>query len=100
VGKLLTKLPETGYAYLRYVGHIAFLIGRTKEAFPVPKEHTIRALLAALEDKYPGVESLFYPQGGFFNSQTGILLRRVGQPTLAVANDGQEIRSGDLITLW
>lgn len=94
------KAPDRGYVYLRYVGHIAFLTGRTKEAFPLPAKQTIGALVVGLNEKYPGFKSLFHPPGGFFNSQSGILLRRAGHPTLAVNEEVQEIYAGDLITLW
>ncbi|RLB02882.1 MAG: hypothetical protein DRG55_01710 [Deltaproteobacteria bacterium] len=85
---------------LRYVGHIAFLTGKSREAVELDETEDISDLIARLDERYPGLKDLFMPKGGVFNSRTGILVRRAGQPTFSVIDEGERVEDGDIITLW
>ena len=50
----ISDTSDRGYVTLKYVGHVAFLTGTTKEAFPVPEEGTIRSLLGARQKPVRG----------------------------------------------
>ena len=87
------------HVYLRYVGHIAIMTGKIREAMSLEGVNTISGLLSRLDEKYPGLKETFMPPGGVFNSRTGIILRRVNQPS-PVINEDQAIEDGDIISLW
>lgn len=87
------------HVYLRYVGHIAVMTGKIREAMSLEGVCTISNLLARLDEKYPGLKETFMPPGGVFNSRTGIILRRVNQSS-PVINEDQTIEGGDIISLW
>jgi hypothetical protein len=90
---------EERYAYLKYVGHIAMMTGRVREAIRIDGIDSISDLLSRLEEKYPGFKEIFLPSGGVFNSRTGIILRRVSQAGPVIDRD-QKIETGDMITFW
>jgi len=94
-------MEESGgkYAYLKYVGHIAMMTGKVREAVCIDGIENILGLLSRLEEKYPGFKDVFLPPGGVFNSRTGIILRRVSQASPVIDCD-QKIESGDMITFW
>lgn len=87
------------YVYLRYIGHIALMSGKIREAISLEGVKTITGLLSKLDEKYPGLKETFMPPGGVFNSRTGIILRRVNQSS-PVINEDQAIEDGDIISLW
>jgi len=87
------------HVYLRYVGHIAIMTGKIREAMSLEGVNTISGLLSRLDEKYPGLKETFMPPGGVFNSRTGIILRRVNQSS-PVINEDQAIEDGDIISLW
>ena len=87
------------HVYLRYVGHIALMTGKIREAISLEGVKTISGLLSRLDEKYPGLKETFMPPGGVFNSRTGIILRRVNQSS-PVINEDQAIEDGDIISLW
>ena len=90
---------EKKFAYLRYIGHIAFMTGKIREAVSLDGVDTISDLLSRLDEKYPGFKETFMPPGGVFNSKTGIILRRSNQSG-PVINEDHGIREGDIISLW
>lgn len=87
------------HVYLRYVGHIALMTGKTREAMSLEGVKTVSGLLSRLDEKYPGLKETFMPPGGVFNSRTGMILRRVNQSG-PVINEDQAIEDGDVISLW
>lgn len=87
------------YVYLRYIGHIALMSGKIREAISLEGVKTITGLLSKLDEKYPGLKETFMPPGGVFNSRTGIILRKVNQSS-PVINEDQAIEDGDIISLW
>jgi molybdopterin converting factor small subunit len=87
------------YVYLRYVGHVAFMTGKIREAVSVDGVHTISDLLSKLDETYPGLKETFMPPGGVFNSRTGIIIRRVNQ-SRPVINEDYDIEEGDIVSLW
>lgn len=87
------------HVYLRYIGHIAVMTGKIREAISLEGVKTISGLLSRLDEKYPGLKETFMPPGGVFNSRTGIILRRVNQSS-PVINEDQAIEDGDIISLW
>jgi len=88
------------YVYLKYVGHIAVMTGKIREAISVEGVRTISDLLSRLDEKHPGFKEVFMPPGGVFNSRTAIICRRLGQPSFAVIDEKQEIEDGDILTFW
>ena len=91
---------ENKYVYLKYVGHIAFLTGKTREALGLDKGDDISRLISKLDKKYNGLKEIFVPPSGVFNSRTGIIIRRAGQPTFSVIDEKEKIENGDILTLW
>ena len=91
---------ENKYVYLKYVGHIAFLTGKTREALGLDIGDNIARLISKLDKKYPGLKEIFVPPAGVFNSRTGIIIRRAGQPTFSVIDEKEKIENGDILTLW
>jgi hypothetical protein len=89
-----------GYVYAKYVGHIAVMTGRIREALSLEGVRTIAELLSALDDKYPGFQEVFMPTGGVFNSRTAIICRRTGLPSFGIIDEDQEISEGDVLTFW
>lgn len=87
------------YAYLQYVGHIAVMTGKTKEALQINGIENISAVLSKLDELYPGFREVFVPAGGVFNSRTGIILRR-GCESRPVIDQEQRLEEGDVITFW
>ena len=87
------------YAYLKYVGHIAMMTGKVREAVSIDGIENIAGLLSRLEEQYTGFKEVFLPSDGVFNSRTGIILRRVSQAG-PVIDSGQKIETGDVITFW
>jgi hypothetical protein len=90
---------EGKYAYLKYVGHIAMMTGKVREAVRIDGIDNISGLLSRLERQYPGFKEIFLPSDGVFNSRTGMILRRVSQAS-PVIDSGQKIEPGDIITFW
>ena len=88
------------YVYLKYVGHIAVMTGRIREAISLHGVKTISDLISKLDEKYPGFKDVFMPSGGIFNSRTGIILRRSGQPSSAIIDEDKRIEDGDILTFW
>ena len=88
------------YAYLKYVGHIAVMTGKIREAISIEGISTILDLLSKLDEKHPGFKEVFMPPGGIFNSRTAIICRRPGQPSFSVIDENQEIEDGDILTFW
>jgi len=91
---------EERFAYLKYVGHIAVMTGKLREAVSLEGVKTISHLLFKLDKTYPGLREVFLPPGGVFNSRTAIILRRPGQCSFSIVNEEEPIRDGDLLTLW
>jgi len=93
-------LSQNEYAYLKYVGHIAVMTGKIREAVSLEGVKTISELISKLDEEYPGLKEIFMPPGGVFNSRTAITLRRVGQGSFNIINEEEEIKDGDVLTLW
>lgn len=89
-----------GHAYAKYVGHIAVMTGRIRETLSLQGVQTVTDLLSVLEEEYPGFKEVFMPPGGVFNSRTAIICRRAGGPSFGIIDENQEIRDGDVLTLW
>jgi hypothetical protein len=94
------SLTKRGFAYLKYVGHIAVMTGKIREAIKLEGVNTILDLLSKLDEKYPGLKEVFIPPGGVFNSRTGIILRREGKGSASIINEEEKVEEGDIITLW
>lgn len=88
------------YVYLKYVGHIAFLTGKNREALSFNKYINISELISKLDEKYPGLKEVFMPRGGVFNSRTGIIVRRAGQASFSIIDEEEKIVDGDILTFW
>lgn len=95
-----SSLPEKEYVYLKYVGHIAVMTGKIREAISLDRIVTISDLISKLDGKYPGLREIFMPPGGVFNSRTAIILRRAGQGSFSILNEEEQIKDGDILTLW
>jgi molybdopterin converting factor small subunit len=91
---------ERGFVYLKYVGHIAVMTGKIREAVDLEGVNTISDLLSKLDEKYSGLKEVFMPPGGVFNSRTAIILRRGGQSSFSIINEEEEIKDGDVLTFW
>lgn len=87
------------YAFVKYVGHIAVMTGKTKEAINIDNIEDVSGLLAYLDRQYSGFREVFQPPGGVFNSRTGIILRRVIE-TMPVTDEKTGIQEGDILTFW
>ncbi len=94
------QISDEEFVYLKYIGHIAVMTGKTREAISLNGVSTISDLLSKLDEKYAGLKEAFMPPGGVFNSRTAIILRREGQPTFSVINEGEQIKHSDTLTLW
>lgn len=92
--------PEKRYAYLKYVGHIAVMTGKIREAISLEGVNNISDLILKLDQIYPGLKEVFMPPAGFFNSRTAIILRRVGQASFSIINEEERIENGDILTFW
>jgi hypothetical protein len=92
--------PEKRYVYLKYVGHIAVMTGKIREAISLEGVNTISDLILKLDQIYPGLKEVFMPPGGVFNSRTAIILRRVGQASFSIIKEEEIIENGDILTLW
>lgn len=92
--------PVKEYAYLKYVGHIAVMTGKIREAISLEGVKTISDLISKLDGEYPGLKEIFMPPGGVFNSRTAIILRRAGQGSFGIINEEERIKGGDILTLW
>lgn len=88
------------YVYLKYVGHIAVMTGRIREAVSLEGIHVISDLISRLDVKYPGLKEVFMPTGGVFNSRTAIICRRSGQPSFSLVDERAPLENGDILTLW
>lgn len=88
------------YAYLKYVGHIAVMTGKIREALSLKGIKTIADLISRLDTENPGFKEVFMPPGGVFNSRTSIICRRAGQPSFGVIDEEEEIQDGDTLTFW
>jgi hypothetical protein len=88
------------YAYLKYVGHIAVMTGKIREAMSLKGIRTIADLIAKLDSENPGFQEVFMPPGGVFNSRTAIICRRAGQPSFGIIDEKEEIQDGDIVTFW
>jgi hypothetical protein len=87
-------------AHLKYVGHIAVMTGKIREAISLDGVVTVSDLISKLNGKYPGLKEIFIPPGGVFNSRTAIILRRAGQGSFSIINEDEGIKGGDILTLW
>lgn len=94
------RSSENRFVYLKYVGHIAVMTGKVREAVSLEGVETISDLISRLDTKYAGLDEIFMPPGGVFNSRTGIVLRRAGQASFSIVNTQEAIRDGDILTLW
>lgn len=88
------------YVFAKYVGHIAVMTGKIREPLSLEDVRSISDLLFKLDEKYPGFREVFMPPGGVFNSRTGIICRRAGQPSFGIIDENQEIQDGDVLTFW
>ena len=95
-----SRTSEKRYVYMKYVGHIAVMTGKMREAVSLEGVETISDLISRLDKKYAGLKEVFMPHGGVFNSRTAIILRRVGQASFSIVNTQEGIRDGDILTLW
>jgi len=94
------KGRNIGVVTLQYVAHIAAMTGKVRESLEFEDGKTINDLIGELDQKYPGIKETFDPVGGVFNSRTVILVRRAGQPTKSIIKKDEEIKDGDVLTLW
>lgn len=90
---------KKGFVYLKYVGHIAVMTGKIRETISLDGVKTISDIISKLDKKYSGLKEVFMPPGGVFNSRTGIILRR-GIHSQSIINEEEEIKNGDILTLW
>ena len=88
------------FVYLKYVGHIAVMTGKIREAISLEGVETISDLISKLDEAYSGLKEVFMPPGGVFNSRTAIILRRAGQGSFSIINEEEQIKDGDILTLW
>jgi molybdopterin converting factor small subunit len=88
------------FVYLKYVGHIAVMTGKIREAINLEGVKTISDLISKLDKEYPGLREVFMPPGGVFNSRTAIILRRAGQGSFSIINEEEQIKDGDILTFW
>lgn len=93
-------MQEEKYAYLKYVGHIAVMTGKIREAMSLQGLNTISDLISKLNEKYPGLEEVFMPPDGIFNSRTGIIIRRSDQASFGIINEDERIEDDDILTFW
>jgi len=98
--EIYSKSSAQKYVYVKYIGHITVATGRRAEVVSLEGIETILDILSKLEKKHPGLKELFMPQGGIFNSKTGIHLKRAGQPSVPISNEEQEIKDGDTLLFW
>lgn len=97
----LAAKGQTGkFAYLKYVGRVAAMTGKTKEVKNLDEVHNILDLICNLDDAYPGFKEVFIPPNGVFNSTTGIICRRTGEPSFAVTDRKFIVKDGDVLTFW
>jgi hypothetical protein len=88
------------FVYLKYVGHIAVMTGKIREAINLEGVKTISDLISKLDKEYPGLKEVFMPPGGVFNSRTAVILRRAGQGSFSIINEEEQIKGGDILTFW
>ena len=88
------------YVYLKYVGHIAVMTGRIREAVSLEGIHVIAELISKLDVNYPGFKEVFIPTGGVFNSRTAIICRRSGQASFSLIDEKAPLENGDILTFW
>lgn len=88
------------FVYLKYVGHIAVMTGKTRETVSLEGVKTISDLISKLDEEYPGLKEVFMPPGGVFNSRTAIILRRASQGSFSIINEEEKIEDRDILTLW
>jgi hypothetical protein len=88
------------FVYVKYVGHIAVMTGKIREARGLEGLKTISDLISKLDEDYPGLKEIFMPPGGVFNSRTAIILRRAGQGSFSIIDEEEQIEDGDILTLW
>ena len=94
------SMNREAHVFAKYVGHIAVITGRVRESLSLDDVRNISDLLSKLDEKYPGIKEVFMPPGGVFNSRTGIICRRAGQPSFGIIDENQEIQDGDVLTFW
>jgi len=94
------EASERRYVYLKYVGHIAVMTGKVREAIGLEGVKTISDLISKLDGKYTGLKEVLMPMGGVFNSRTAIILRRAGQGSFSIIDEGERVEDGDILTLW
>jgi len=94
------SMKGEAHVLAKYVGHIAVMTGRVRELLTLSHIKKISDLLSNLDEKYPGIKEVFMPPGGVFNSRTGIICRRAGQPSFGIIDENQEIQDGDVLTFW
>jgi hypothetical protein len=95
-----SRNSNEAFVYLKYIGHIAVMTGKTREAMSLDGVSTISDLLSKLDERYSGLKEVFMPPGGVFNSRTAIILRRTGQPTFSIIHEEEQIKDSDTLTLW
>jgi len=88
-----------GFVYLKYVGHIA-VMKEDREAVSIEGVKTISDLISKLDEDHPGLKETFMPPEGVFNSRTAIILRRAGQGSFSIISEEEQIKAGDVLTLW
>jgi hypothetical protein len=88
------------FVYFKYVGHIAVMTGKTREAVSLDGVRTISDLISKLDGDHPGLKDAFMPPRGVFNSRTAIILRRAGQASFSIINEEEQIKGGDVLTFW
>ena len=92
--------PYKKFIYVKYVGRIAVMTGRVREALDVGGAGDVAGVLERLEAAYPGFYSVYHPPGGLFNQNTAIICRRKGAPSFSIVDPGTKIEEGDVLTFW
>jgi hypothetical protein len=88
------------HVFVKYVGRIAVMTGRVREALSLGEPANADHLLNLLEERYPGFRPVFDPRGGVFNLTTAIICRRGGQPSFSIVDPRQPLNDGDVLTFW
>ncbi|MEM4406454.1 MAG: hypothetical protein QXS68_05355 [Candidatus Methanomethylicaceae archaeon] len=87
------------HVFLNYVGHIAFMAGKTCESIPLGFPATVNSLLSELDHLYPGIRNMFFSADDSFAVARGIILRRKTS-SISITDPEFELLPGDVVTLW
>ena len=87
------------FVFVNYVFPVATMTGKEREAISLEGIETISDLISRLDEKYAGIKDFFMPPDDIFNVRTVITLRR-GQRARGIADPGEKLEEGDIITLW